>query len=55
MCAGCYEYPDESEWKLGRVQIMLQTPLVLVPLENTDNLYYIFILNVVNVLMCQGM
>ncbi len=40
MCAGWGKNPNESEWKLGRVRIMLQTPLLLVPLENTDNLYW---------------
>ncbi len=31
MCAGWGKYPNESEWKLGRVRI--------IPLENTKNLY----------------
>ncbi len=39
MCAGWGKYPNESDWKLGRVRIMLQRPLLLVPLENTNNLY----------------
>ncbi len=39
MCAGLGKYPNESEWKLARVRIMLQVPLLLVPLETTDNLY----------------
>ena len=34
MCAGRGQYPNEREWKLGRVRIMLQTLLLLVPLEN---------------------
>ena len=33
MCAGWGKYPNESEWNLGRVQIMLQTPLLLVRLK----------------------
>ena len=33
------KYPNESELKLGRVRIMLQTLLLLVPLENMDNLF----------------
>ena len=41
MCAGWGKYPNESEWKLGPVRIMLQTPLLLVPLENMDNFYTI--------------
>ncbi len=41
MCDGWGKYPNESEVlkKLGRVRIMLQSPLLLVPLENTNNLY----------------
>ncbi len=39
MRAGWGKYPNESEWKLGWVRITLQTPLLLVSLENTDNLY----------------
>ncbi len=38
MCAGWGKYPSESEWKPGRVRIVLQTPFLLVPLENTDSL-----------------
>ncbi len=33
------KYVNETEWKLGRVRIMLQTRLLSVPLENTNNLY----------------
>ena len=40
MCDDWPKYPNENEWKLVRVQIMLQTPLLLVPFENMDNLYY---------------
>ncbi len=35
-----YVVPNESELKLGRVRIMLQIPLLLVPLENTNNIYW---------------
>ncbi len=41
MCVGWGKYPNGSEWELGRVQIMLQTPLS-VPLENTNNLYKMY-------------
>ena len=43
MCAGRGQYPNESEWKLGRVRILLQTPWLLVPLENMDNLYCVVV------------
>ena len=41
MCGGWWlnvwgKYPNESEWKLGRVQIILKH-LLFVPLENTYN------------------
>ncbi len=39
MCVVGVKYPNESEWKLGRVRIMLQTPLLLVPLESTNSIY----------------
>ena len=39
MYVGWGKYPNISEWKLERVRIMLQTPL-LVPFENKDNLYW---------------
>ena len=43
VCAGWGKYSNESEWKLERVRIMLQTPLLLVPLENVNNLQFQFI------------
>ena len=39
VCSSWGKYPNESKWKLGRVRIMKNTPLLLVPLDNTNNFY----------------
>ncbi len=44
MCALWSKCPNGSEWKLGQVRIILPTPLLLVPLENTNNLYCVSML-----------